>query len=79
MTALDDLKRRKKEAAARKRFEERHDKRIERIYSATCAGVAHDLMGIPRIFEIGRIIIEGGGDDKQVGEAIRAYVETIRR
>jgi len=71
----------KKEAATRKREQEKIDKRVERAYYATCSGIQIDIMDIGKVFEAGRdaLRMTPGLNDEQLGIAIRRYVETIRK
>lgn len=53
-------------------------KRVERAFYARCSGIAVNIMDIPRIFDAGMKAIESGADDAALGDAIAAFVETIR-
>ena len=56
------------------------DKRIERVYYARCSGVQIDIMDIGKIFACGqRLLASGPMSDAQLGDAIAAFVETIRK
>jgi len=79
MTALDDLMARRKADRAKKREQEKIDKRVERVYYATCSGVQIDIMDIPKVFAVGRKAIEAGADDDELALAICKYVATIRK
>ena len=54
------------------------EKRIERIYYQRCNGVQISIMDIGRVFKAGQVAVNAGADDTQVGDAIVAFVETIR-
>lgn len=64
---------------ARKMAEKRANKRIERLYYASCSGVTIPLYDIPKVFAAGRVAVDAGGDDAAVTKAIVAFVETIRK
>lgn len=55
------------------------DTRIERAYYARCSGVQIDIMNIGRVFNAGRAAIANGADDEALGDAIAAFVETVRQ
>ena len=57
---------------------DRLDKRVERIYYARCSGAVINIMDIGKVFAVGRKAIEAGGDDQAVGDAIAAFVDTIK-
>lgn len=55
------------------------DKRVERLYYASCSGVQINIMDIGKVFRAGREAIAIGGDDVAVTAAIVAFVATIRK
>jgi hypothetical protein len=55
------------------------DKRIERIYYATCSGVAIDVMDIGKVFAFGRLKIEAGEDDAALASSLKNYVATLAK
>ena len=64
---------------ARKPSKETIDKRIERLYYASCSGVTIPLFDIPKVFAAGRVAVADGADDAAVTAAIVAFVATIRK
>jgi hypothetical protein len=52
------------------------DKLIEEAYYARCSGISIDIMDIGKVFRVGRRAYDAGLD---VGDAVAAYVETIRK
>lgn len=62
-----------------KREANKIEKRIERIYYATCSGVQIGIMDIGKVFAAGRAAVAEGVDDTVLGERIVAFVETIRK
>lgn len=79
MTALDEFKARKALARAKKNAYAKIDKRVERLYYATCSGVQIDIMDIGKVFDVGRKAIAEGKDDGEVALAICQFVATIRK
>jgi hypothetical protein len=79
MTALDEFKQRKRQAAARKREETKHDQRIERAYYAKCSGIQLDIMDIQRVFQCGRLAVAQGMNDEDLATCIRTFVDSIRK
>lgn len=67
-------------AKKQSRQEKINDKRIERLYYATCSGIQINIMDIGKVFAFGqkKITDEPGVDDAALASSIRAYVETIR-
>jgi len=78
---LDDVLSEMKTKAPRryKRLKNQLDKRVERIYYATCSGIQIDIMDIGKVFEFGRQKIIAGDSDEALAVALRAYVETLRK
>jgi hypothetical protein len=54
------------------------EKRIERAYYERCSGVQISIMDIGRVFKAGHDAVAAGADDQALGDAIAAFVETIR-
>ncbi len=55
------------------------DDRIQAIYRARCSGIQIDVMDIGKIFDKGYEVIATGANDQVLGDAIAAFVETIRQ
>ena len=55
------------------------DKRIASLYSHRCSGVQINIRDIGKVYAVARQAAATGGDDQQVGDAIAAYVQTIRQ
>jgi short-subunit dehydrogenase len=55
------------------------DARIEKLYGQRCHGIQIDIMDISKVFKHAREVAETGADDIVLGDAIAAYVETIRK
>jgi len=62
-----------------KRQQNAADKRINALYCRLCSGVQIDIMDIGKVFKAGYAAIEGGATDEALGEAIVAFVQTIRK
>lgn len=62
-----------------KRDKNKADKRIDALYRARCSGIQIDMMDISKIFDHGYKVIATGADDQALGDAIAAFVETIRK
>lgn len=60
----------------KKLSEKQIDKLVEKAYYARCSGIAIDIMDIGKVFRVGRRAYDAGLD---LGDAIAAYVETIRK
>lgn len=54
------------------------DKRIARLYGERCSGIPINIMDIGRVYAAGRAAVAVGGDDHAVGDALLAYVQSIR-
>ena len=54
------------------------DARISRIYGQRCSGVQVNVMDLSKVFRVAQVAVATGGDDQAVGDAIVAFVETIR-
>lgn len=63
----------------KKQLQKQADKRVERLYYASCSGVQINIMDIGKVFRAGREAIALGGDDVAVTAAIVAFVATIRK
>lgn len=61
-----------------RRSKSNDEKRIERAYLSRCSGIAINVMDIPKVFKVGKDALDGGADDAALGDAIAAFVETIR-
>ena len=55
------------------------DRRVDKAYRATCAGIAVNILDIGKIFELGRLKVAQGETNAELAASIRAYVETIRQ
>ena len=57
------------------------DKRIEALYYQRCSGIQINVMDIGRVFKAGHTAIatKPDIDDAALGDAIAAFVETIRK
>jgi hypothetical protein len=64
---------------SKKTLEKQIENRISAAYSRTCSGVQVDIMDLGKISNVGRKAIAEGCDDKQLGDRIAAFVETIRK
>jgi hypothetical protein len=53
------------------------EKRVEKAYYRTCSGVQINMMDIPRVFQVGMLAVMDGVDDEELGQALRAFVDTI--
>lgn len=52
--------------------------RIQRIYGQRCSGITIPILKTVDVFKVGEAAIAQGADDAALGDAIAAYVETIR-
>lgn len=62
-----------------KRQQNAADKRIDAMYRLRCSGIQIDIMDIGKVFKVGYAAVERGAGDKELGDDIAAYVETIRK
>jgi hypothetical protein len=62
-----------------KRQQNAADKRINALYCKLCSGVQIDIMDIGKVFKAGYAAIANGADDAELGAAIVAFVQTIRK
>lgn len=62
-----------------KQQEKANDKRIESLYHQRCYGIQIDIMDIAKVFAAGKQAIAAGVDDQDLGDAIAAFVQTIRK
>ena len=62
-----------------KRQEKQADQRIERMYGLRCSGIQIDIMDIGKVFRVGYAAVERGAGDKELGDDIAEFVETIRK
>ncbi len=56
-----------------------NDQRVERAYYTRCSGIEIDIMDIGKVFKVGEQALVDGADDAALGDAVAAYVETIRK
>jgi len=68
------------EIRRRKRLRALQDRRIDRAYRAKSAGIAINILDIPKVFRFGYDVLDAGpvGDD-ELADKIRAYIETIKQ
>lgn len=52
------------------------DRQIERIYGQRCHGIQIDIMRIGDVFAAGR---KAAAEGRDIGDAVAAFVETIRK
>ena len=55
------------------------DERIEALYYKRCSGIQISIMDISKVFRDGREAAAKGLDDVALGDAILAFVNTIRK
>jgi hypothetical protein len=57
------------------------EKRVEKSYYARCSEIQIDIMDIGKVFKSGvaAIVANPGISDAELGDAVYAYVQTIRR
>ncbi len=55
------------------------DRLIDRAYSSNCNGIAINMMDISKVFAVGRAKLESGATYNELVDAIKAFVETIRK
>lgn len=56
-----------------------NDKRIDHVYATRCSGVQISIFDLAKVSAVGHASIAAGADDTQLGDAIAAFVQTIRR
>jgi hypothetical protein len=64
---------------SKKALEKQIENRISAAFSQRCSGVQVDIMDLSKISAVGRNAIAEGCDDKQLGDRIEAFVQTIRK
>lgn len=52
--------------------------RVEVAYRARCSGIEINIMDISKVYAVGKRAIADGADDTALGDAIYAFVQTIR-
>lgn len=55
------------------------DARISRVYGQRCSGVQISVMDMGKVMAVAQTAVAAGVDDQALGDAIAAYVETIRK
>lgn len=54
------------------------ESRIEKAFYATCSGIQIGIMDLGKVYDAGHKAIAQGVNDEQLGQHVRAFVETIR-
>jgi len=64
---------------ATKAMEKVIDKVITAAYNSTCSGIQISIWDMTNVFSVGRKAYHEGKRGEELGNAIRDYVETIRK
>lgn len=62
-----------------KRQQNIDDKRISAAYHARCNGIQVSVMDLGKIYKAGQGAIDAGANDAALGDAVAAFVDTIRK
>ena len=54
------------------------DNRISHLYAVRCSGIQIPIMKTTEVYRVATLAAATGCDDQALGDAIAAYVETIR-
>jgi hypothetical protein len=62
-----------------KKMEKVIDKVVEAAYYSTCSNIQISIWDISKVFDVGRKAYHEGKRGEELGDAIKEFVETIRK